>query len=195
MKDTYIINNYQSKKTFSSFLSAIAGKMGVPIWSFYVNRGQLISSFGTRDKNGAIIEFFPANAAYINTSKYGFRTFVKVDGQVYEFFSKANDSQNLLIRRDQVAISETNNELKLKVEVTYYTLPNEEDGALVRKVSITNLGVEREIEVVDGLPQILPAGIDYGGYKSVSNLLQSWMQATKIHNSVFYKLRASTADS
>lgn len=194
-KNTYTINNYQTKKTFSSFLSAIAGKMGVPIWSFYVNRGQLITSFGTRDKNGSIIEFFPANGAYINTNKYGFRTFIKIDGKVYEFFGEAKDSQTMSIRRDQVSISEINVDLKLKVKITYYTLPNEDEGALVRKVEIFNLGDKRVIEVIDGLPQILPAGIDYGGYKAVSNLLQSWMEASNHNNVMFYKLRASTGDS
>ena len=81
------------------------------------------------------------------------------------------------IRRDQVSISEINEDLKLKVKITYYTLPNEDEGALVRKVEIFNLGDKRVTEVIDGLPQILPAGIDYGGYKAVSNLLQSWMES------------------
>ena len=44
-----------------------------------------ISSFGLRDKNGAILEFYPANLAYIYTPTIGFRTFVKVDGVVHEF--------------------------------------------------------------------------------------------------------------
>lgn len=194
-KDTYTINNYQSKKTFSSFLSGVAGKLGVPIWSFYVNRGQLITSFGTRDKNGAILEFFPANAAYQYTNTIGFRTFIKIDGKTYEFFGEAKESQTLEISKDKVTIIEENSELKVKLTITYHTLPNEKNGALVRKVLIENLGEIRDIELIDGLTQILPAGIDYGGYKAVSNLLQSWMQVEKGSNYLFYKLRASTDDS
>ena len=83
--NNYIINDYQKQKPFSSFLSGIAGKMGKPLWAFYVNRGQAIASFGVRDKNGAIMEFYPANQSYMYTGINGFRTFIKVDGIIHEF--------------------------------------------------------------------------------------------------------------
>ena len=51
------IKNYQIKKPFTSFLPGIAGLFGRPLWTFYTNRGQLMMSFGFRDKNGAIQEF------------------------------------------------------------------------------------------------------------------------------------------
>lgn len=191
----YEIKDYQSKRTFSSFLSGIAGKMGIPVWSFYVNRGQAITSFGIRDKNGAIMEFFPANAAYIYTKKIGFRTFVKSDNKYYEFFNKPNMNQSMFIRKDQLIIEEFNEDLGITVSVKYFTLPNEKSGALVRKVEITNNGKDKNIEIIDGLAQILSAGIDYGGYKAISNLLQSWMQVEKINNSLFFKLRGTTNDS
>jgi len=82
----YVIKDYQKQKPFSSFLSGVAGPMGIPMWSFYVNRGQLIASFGVRDKNGQIMEFTPANGAYREVPSIGFRTFVKVDGVLHEFF-------------------------------------------------------------------------------------------------------------
>ena len=53
---SYTIDDYQKQKPFSSFLSGIAGKMGIPLWAFYVNRGQLIASFGIRDKNSAVMD-------------------------------------------------------------------------------------------------------------------------------------------
>ena len=56
----FVIENFDTQKTFTSFLPSIAGKKGVPAWAFYVNRGQAMSSFGVQDKNGAILEFFPA---------------------------------------------------------------------------------------------------------------------------------------
>jgi hypothetical protein len=198
MKDNveFIINDYQKQKPFSSFLSGIAGKMGIPLWAFYVNRGQLIASFGVRDKNGAMMEFYPANNAYHYVSKIGFRTLVKVDHHVYEFFKEKSSNQSLIIKRDQVSIVEQNKEIGIEVKVTYFTLPNENAASLVRKVTIKNLdGNQKSIEVVDGLAQILPSGIDYGGYKAISNLLQSWMETKFKEDSVFYKLRASTGDS
>src|SRR6056297_2498443 len=73
----YVIENYQKKKTFSSFLSGIAGKFGIPLWAFYVNRGQAVASFGTKNKDNSIMEFYPANKSYQNTDSKGFRTFIK----------------------------------------------------------------------------------------------------------------------
>ncbi len=192
---SFHIEDYQKQKPFASFLSGIAGKKGIPLWAFYVNRGQLISSFGIRDKNGAIMEFFPANKAYQYTANFGFRTFVKVNGKVFEFFRETHLSQSLDVYPDRVTIQEENKDCGIAVKVTYHTLPNEQVAALVRIVEFKNLtSEEKTIEVVDGLTQILPYGIDYGGYKSISNLLQSWMQVDLFDTFVFYKLRASTHD-
>jgi len=191
---SYTIDDFQKQKPFSSFLSGIAGKMGIPLWAFYVNRGQLISSFGIRDKNSAIMEFFPANNAYHYVSRIGFRTFIKKDGKVYEFFKEKNFNQKLNVRQDQVSIEEDQKELGIKVKVTYFTLPNEPIAGLVRKVEVDSYKEKSDIEVIDGLAQIIPSGIDYGSLKSVSNLMQSWMANIHEKDYVFYKLRASTDD-
>ena len=45
------------------------------VWSFYVNRGQGIASFGLKSKDFPIMEFHSANNAYQNTQLLGFRTF------------------------------------------------------------------------------------------------------------------------
>ncbi|MFH1693881.1 MAG: cellobiose phosphorylase [Bacillota bacterium] len=191
----YSIDNYQKQKPFSSFLSGIAGKMGIPLWAFYVNRGQLIASFGIRDKNGAIMEFFPANNAYHYVSRIGFRTFIKIDEKVYEFFKEKNEHQRLMVSQDQVSIEEDQKDLGIKVKITYFTLPNEPIAGLVRKVEIFNSKAAIDIEVIDGLAQILPTGIDNYSYKTISNLMQSWMASIHEDDYVFYKLRASTDDS
>ncbi len=196
INNQFVMESYQSKKPFSSFLSGVAGKKGIPIWSFYVNRGQAISSFGVRDKNGQILEFYPANKAYLNTSRIGFRTFIRLNNETYEFFKHQTFKEKMSISPDKLVIEDTIDEIKIMVRVTYLTLPNEPIGALMRKVEVINLSDQPlEIEVLDGLTQILPSGIDYGGYKAVSNLLQSWMDVDLKDNHAFYKLRASTADS
>ena len=78
-EDKFVIENYNNFKPFESFLPSIAGFWGKPIWVFYVNRGQAISSFGSKDKDGAILEFVAANKAWRLTSIQGFRTFLKID--------------------------------------------------------------------------------------------------------------------
>ncbi len=85
-ENTYIIKDYARKKPFASFLPGLAGIHGIPIWCYYVNRGQCVASFGVEDKDHAIMEFFPAHQAYQNTPLLGFRTFVKKEGKYLEPF-------------------------------------------------------------------------------------------------------------
>ena len=77
----FVIDNYAKKSTFASFLPGISGETGIPIWSFYVNRGQAISSFWIHDKDHSIMQFTPAHQAYQNTKRVGFRTFIKLNDQ------------------------------------------------------------------------------------------------------------------
>src|SRR5688572_16979361 len=88
--DAFVIENYNQARPFSSFLPGIAGLFGKPMWVFYTNRGQCISSFGIRNKNGAMLEFYPANKAYTHTPLLGFRTFIRrkrgKNWEVYEPF-------------------------------------------------------------------------------------------------------------
>ena len=53
------------------------GKYCMPLWSFYVNRGQAITSFGQGNKDGPIAQFKSASRAYQETEFTGFRTFIK----------------------------------------------------------------------------------------------------------------------
>ena len=187
--------NYQKQKPFSSFLSGISGLKGIPLWAFYVNRGQLIASFGVKNKNGQIMEFFPAHAAYHYVSKIGFRTFIKINDETIECFKEEDEQQTLDVYQDKVSISQRIDKFNVTIKVTYFTLPNERLASLNRKVEIINHNNKSiDVEIVDGLAQILPTGIDYGGYKAVSNVLQSWMESKDHHDYVFYTLRGSTGD-
>lgn len=192
----YTLENYQKKKPFSSFLSGIAGKEGTPLWSFYVNRGQAIASFGIENKNKAIMEFYPANQAYHYVPTIGFRTFIKIDGMVHEAFLEKDGSQSMSINKDALMLEQKFKKLGITIRIIYHTLPNEPIAGLVRSVEIINHKKKPiELEIVDGLAQILPSGIDHGGYKAVSNLLQSWMSVEAYQSYVYYTLRASTNDS
>lgn len=195
----FVIENFDQKKTFSSFLPAIAGKKGVPGWSFYVNRGQGMSSFGIRDKNGSILEFFPAYTAYEVINRIGFRTFVRINGKTQEIFCVKNNfaKRSMHISREKFKIREINKKLGIQVDITYFGLPNEPIAGLVRKVEVKNISDnDLTVELLDGCTQIFTPGTEYGAYKAVSNLLRSWMGVFNLENNMaFYKLRASTGDS
>lgn len=96
----YILHDYDSRSPVSNFLPGVAGVFGKPVWSFYVNRGQAMASFGLASKDFPMLEFNPANKAYQQTPYVGFRTFVTgtrsgsngMDGEsfLFEPFSPAN---------------------------------------------------------------------------------------------------------
>jgi hypothetical protein len=195
---TFVIENYNRQKTFANFLPGVAGKKGIPLWSFYVNRGQGLSGYGLQDKSGVIMEFTPANKAYESVSQIGFRTFFKVNGVPYEAFRiESEHPHSMRVDKASFTITETNETLGLKTTVTYFGLPNEPIAGLVRHVTIENISDKTlDLEVLDGIAEILPAGIDNGGFKATSNLLQSWMDVEHLDDlTAYYKLRASTNDS
>lgn len=195
--DTFIIDNYTEVPAFSSFLPGLSGVKGIPVWSFYTNRGQAVSSFGIHHKGNAIMEFNPANTAYENTPIKGFRTFVRVDGTYYEpFGAYAPEARRRMeIEKNVLTISEESH--GLKITVCYIILPGENIGALVRRVTVENKGdAACELEILDGMPQIIPYGIQNGQYKEMSNLFKSWADIKNIENNApLYTMRASSDDS
>jgi hypothetical protein len=193
------MEGYDELPPFSSFLPGLAGVKGIPLWAYYTNRGQGINSFGIHNKNNAIMEFNPANTAYENTPLKGFRTFIKCNGEYFEPFLTLDQGakRNLYIKKNSFEIEEINYKFGIKIKITYFILPNDSIGALVRKVEITNLDDSaKELEVIDGLPKIIPFGITNAGYKEMSNLLKSWTEVKNIDQQVpFYTMRASSDDS
>ncbi|QHE53653.1 cellobiose phosphorylase [Pontibacillus sp. HMF3514] len=200
----FVIENFDQAKTFSSFLPGLAGLYGVPMWAFYVNRGQGLVSFGIQDKQNAITEFFPANQAYERVSINGFRTFIKVkrnnESELFEPFSPdiiQNVQRNMFIKENELIVIERNEEYGIETHVTYFTLPNENFAALMRKVQVKNISDEPvHLEVVDGLPAIIPFGIEDAAYKAVGNTLKSWMDVFNLEqNLAYFRVRSSTGDT
>lgn len=199
---SFVIEQYNKSKPFASFLPGIAGKNGIPLWVFYVNRGQCISSFGIGDKNNAIMEFFPANNAYKMTPINGFRTFCKLKGQnsskTYEIFSihQNKSKQQLKIKPNTFSIEEET-PFGLHFTVSYFILPNSDFAALVRKVSVKNLTEEAcSFELLDGLAQVIPYGVNMETSKFMSYTSRAWMTVKNLeHDIAFFKLTMSTGDS
>ncbi len=116
----YKIEGYDRKKPFCSFLPGIAGVLGKPLWCYYVNRGQVVSSFGVKDKGSPILEFSPGSIAYQKVSLDGFRTFFKVNGEYIEPFGLLNPdkcNRDMLINESSVGITEVNESLGYSIDV------------------------------------------------------------------------------
>lgn len=198
--DSFIIENYDKKKPFASFLPGVAGLDGIPIWAFYTNRGQGIAGFGVENKDGAILDFVPANKAYRRTEIEGFRTFIKKDGNVHEIFSSNTGDlvkRKMSIGTNSVGFTEKNLTLKLKVDVKFFTVTDEKYPGLVRKVEITPLSeFTGEIQVADGLMTLWPYGNSNYAIKDMSNLSVAWFETYNTENGMpFFRNRSTTSDS
>ncbi|TMW70934.1 hypothetical protein [Alteribacter natronophilus] len=197
------IKDYQQRPPFSSFLPGIAGVQGVPMWVFYVNRGQGIASFGVQDKDNAILEFLPADKSYQHTGVQGFRTFLKLHrehGVSYlEPFTTAGTeaAETMDVSENTVALTYDHPAEGIRIEVTYFILPEAPLAGLVRHVKITNTSGEAvRLEALDGLPAILPSGVPNQAYKELGNTIKSWFDVENRENGVpFYKLRGSMEDT
>jgi hypothetical protein len=94
----FIIDDFQHAKTFASFLPAVAGTDGKPLWAFYANVGQCMGGFGVTSRDTPITPFDSANLAYQNIKIKSFRTFLKInDVYVTPFFTSAPVEQQMSI--------------------------------------------------------------------------------------------------
>lgn len=199
----FIISDYQNQRPFSSLLPGIAGPMGIPMWVFYVNRGQAITSFGVENKDHPIMEFQPANKAYQVTPFRGFRTFIKIiqnDNQIiYEPFAPSSQDkiQQMIISLNRLELLEQHPIYHLRIEVMYFVLPEERIAGLARQVKITNLA-ERpvQLEILDGLPVIIPYGITNKDLKEHNRTIEAWMDVYNQEDNVpFFRLRSTPGDT
>ncbi|MBL7070901.1 MAG: hypothetical protein ISS26_01860 [Candidatus Omnitrophica bacterium] len=199
----FVIEDYNRAKAFSSFFPGIAGLHGIPLWAFYVNRGQCMASFGIENKDSAILEFMPANQAYNMTPLKGFRTFLKLKvraGSIfYEPFRAGGKgiSTKMIINPSSLRLEEINKRLGIKIEVTYITVPGESFAGLARRVVIENISNKKiEAEVVDGLPHIATFGMTEWHQKHMSRTIEAWMRVLNAENAApFYNLKVDPQDT
>lgn len=193
------IADYDKAPPFTSFLPGLSGVRGIPLWVFYCNRGQGVSSMGVHHKGNALMEFHPANIAYEKTALEGFRTFLRVEDRFFEPFSPLEREARrfMTLLPNGMALEETQEALGIRVRVEYRTLPNAPIGALMRSVSIQNLsGQERRLQVLDGLPRIIPYGLGLKQFQEMGNLFKSWAEVQALREgAALYCLRSSTEDS
>lgn len=195
----FTVTNYNLARPFSGFFPGIAGTYGKPMWAFYVNRAQCICSMGVENKDGAILEFQSANKAYILTNTHGFRTFLKIhkDGADYSYEPFTEENENSLsIGPVDIFIEEKNQTLGMDVSVRYFCVPGEPFSALARELTVKNTSNSAvSIELLDGLPFILPYGLTERLTKDMSHTIQAWMHVVNLEKRIpLYKLKVVIQD-
>lgn len=202
----FVIEDYLKARAFASFLPGIAGLWGIPLWCFYVNRGQAVAGFGIQDKDHPIMEFQPANRAYRLVALQGFRTLIKRAGrksaEIYEPFRAGINSpggsvtQRMRIRLHDVGIEEISKQQGLQTRVDYFTIPNEPYAGLARAVRITNISRSPvSFELIDGLPILVPHGMRDFFLKNMSRTIEAWVAVDNLENQApFYRLKVEPHD-
>ncbi len=204
----FVITAYNSSKPFSSFFPGIAGVHGIPMWVFYVNRGQCVCSFGFQDKDHAILEFLPANEAYSLAARQGFRTFIQTGdskpGDYYEPFQDTlrdrdhdfDRQQRMIIEPSGLTLEEENRSLNLTFTVQYFTVPEDRFAGLVRILKIRNTGpAPVTVNGLDGLPEIVPCGVDNYLLKNMKRTIEAFLEVVNLENNApFFRVKVEPAD-
>ncbi len=201
----FILRDFSSARPFSSFLPGIAGPEGIPLWVFYVNRGQAVAAFGIQSKDHPILEFQPANKAYQLTPWCGFRTFIKIlpgaSRPVYEPFSPSPQSagvrRQMAVGMNELELQEVDPGSGLQTDVLYFTVPKEDFAGLVRRVAIKNISSRPvSLEILDGLPAVIPYPVSNAALKNIGRTIEAWMEVYNVENRApFFRLRSSAGDS
>ena len=194
----FTMRHFDTSKPVADFLNGLGGIWGVPLWAFYVNRGQVITSFGRQNKDGAIEKFVTAEKAYEQTPYTGFRTFVKGRRGSKQFVhmpffpfglnsckdspSSESISRDLMIGRNEVEIEEVEPSLGLRTNVLYFTPPDEDYPSLIRSATFTNLDPTSElvIDVLDGLAKLIPNGFNNGVIDAMGRTMEAYMRVYNV---------------
>jgi hypothetical protein len=195
----FTIENYNWAKPFSNFLPGVAGKWGIPMWTYYVSRNQCISSFGIQDKDHAIMEFLSFNKACQAVGKLGFRTFIKTEQTgIYEAFQKTENpviTQKMVISSHELELEEINLDLGLKINVLYFNLVNLPLPGLIRQVMIENISDQPiSLECLDGAPRILPYGVTFEHMKVIARHIEGMMGVDEYKGAPIFRLKQTAAD-
>jgi len=195
----FVIEGYNWAEPFSNFLPGIAGKWGIPLWVYYINRSQGVCSVGVRDKDHQILEFLSFNKACQVIPRQGFRTFLKLgNGAIHEPFRKTETSrvrQKMIISSGELEIRETHQHLKLRTEVSYFPLVNYPLPALVRRLRLINTGRKPlKVELVDGISRIFPSGVDLRHITQTARHIEGMMGVEEVGGAPIFRLRQTAAD-
>jgi len=100
------------------------------------------------------------------------------------------------ITSSDLRLIEYNKTLGLVTEVFYFTIPNSPFAALARGISIQNISNKPiKLQLLDGLPQIVPYGVSNLFLKKLGRTIEAWMHVKNLEHAIaFYKLDVDPTD-
>jgi hypothetical protein len=172
----YKISNYDQMPDF--FMSIVSDS---DHWMFISSNGSL--SAGRKDRNNALFPYYTDDKIHDYKGKTGSKTIVLVQKDdkrmLWEPFSDElgylyNIERNLYKNSygNKILFEEINKDLGLCFQ---YCWCNSEKFGFVKKSIVTNVGKNNvKFEILDGIKNILPYGIDYDFQNAYSNLLDAY---------------------
>ncbi len=93
-------------------------------------------------------------------------------------------------------LEEDNLSLEIRTKVEYFTIPQDSYAGLARIITIINASKKvRDLQIVDGIPQVVPYGTNNFFLKKMSRTIEAWMNIENLDNSApYYKLDVDPSD-
>ena len=194
----YEIANYDAMQPF--FISLATD---CDLWMYVASTGGL--SCGRRSPDFALFPYYTDDKITQNYTFTGSRTIVRVphgeQTMVWEVFGTNNDAVYTIERRicksvtgSTLLFEETNLTLGLRVRYTWQ--PARQHG-WVRRVYIENIAAHaQEFELIDGLQNILPAGVNRQTQNVYSTLVDGYKKTEQVAATplVLYRMEAIMVD-
>jgi hypothetical protein len=194
----YQITNYDSMLPFFISLASDSNH-----WMYISSTGGL--SAGRKNPDTALFPYYTDDKISESSELTGSKTILHVykNGKTYlwEPFSERNNGVYTLER--YIAKSTIGNKLiftekNCDLDLTFsYSWMNADDFGWVKKSSLTNENSEDvEVRIVDGLQNILPAGIDRFTQNTFSTLVDGYKKTEQVDNSslALYRMEAILVD-
>jgi len=175
----YRISNYNSMPDF--FMSIVSDS---DHWMYISSNGSL--SAGRKDRNNALFPYYTVDKIHDYRGLTGSKSYMLVGknekSYLWEPFSVESEKiyaieRNLYksIYGNKIIFEELNLDLGVGFQYGWY---NSEKFGFIKKSVISNL-LEEEvtIDILDGIKNILPCGIDYDFQNTYSNLLDAYKKA------------------
>jgi hypothetical protein len=150
-------------------------------WMYLSSNGSLTA--GRKNRNNALFPYYTVDKIHDFRGKTGSKSLCLIEQDsacyLWEPFSAEAEklydiSRNIYksIYGNKVIFEEINNDLNVRFRYAWY---NSEKYGWIKKSELTNEGKEtRKIDILDGLINILPYGVDYGFQSEYSNLLDAY---------------------
>ena len=131
------------------------------------------------------------------TKTNGFRTFLKVDGTFYEPFVDDDMPHKNVHRYERAGNRGDKRSTWHQSKCPVLHNAKRASRRLVRTVTITNLaGAKKDVEVLDGMPALLPYGIALKDMKETAQTTKAWMQVEDVNEKLpYYRVRIALADA